>query len=145
MHRTLRVVVDTNVLVSGLLGLQNSPSAAILDAVRRQTIILVTSPQIINEVGQVLARDRIVERTHMNREEQESFITELIARCEVTVGAQLTKPRSRDYKDDKFLACAVEGNVDYIITGDRDLLTLDLYEGIRITTPRAFLEQELSS
>jgi putative PIN family toxin of toxin-antitoxin system len=46
----------------------------------------------------------------------------------------------RDPKDDKFLSLAVSGGATHLVTGDKDLLALDLFEGVRILTPHAFLE-----
>src|SRR4051812_30589469 len=114
MQQTQRAVIDTNVLISGLFGLQNAPSAHILDAFRQQRLMLIISPAIIEEVALVLARDRIVQRTHMDAAEQEALINELIDRSDLTPGRPLTSPVSRDSKDDKILACAIEGQVDYI-------------------------------
>jgi putative PIN family toxin of toxin-antitoxin system len=92
-------------------------------------------------VAEVLARDRIVKRTHMTDREQEQFISALIDHCDLTSGQDLPQAISRDRKDDKFLACAVEGQADYVITGDDDLLVLQSFAGIPITTPRAFVEE----
>lgn len=136
----LRVVVDTNVLVSGLFGIKNSPSAQILNAIRTQQVILVTSPTILEEVGEVISRERIVKLTKMSTNEQSDFIDKLIERSDITPGNQLPQIVSRDIKDDKFLACGVEGKVDYVITGDEDLLVLKEYEGVKIVTPREFVE-----
>jgi uncharacterized protein len=58
----------------------------------------------------------------------------------LTAGKQLERNFGRDIKDDKFLACGIEGAVDYIITGDRDLLILTGYKGIKIVSPREFVE-----
>lgn len=135
-----RVVIDTNVLVSGLFGIKNSPSANVLQAIRSQQIILVTSPAILEEVGEVLQRERIVKLTKMSRSEQSDFLAKLIERSDITAGKQLSQTVGRDVKDDKLLACSVEGKADYIITGDRDLLVLKEYEGIKIVTPRKFIE-----
>ena len=55
-------------------------------------------------------------------------------------GTLVLKGVSRDPKDDIFLACAVEGSADCIVTGDADLLTLDEYEGIKILRPYEFLQ-----
>jgi len=140
MADDLRVVVDTNVLVSGLLGNENSPSSQIIQAVRAQKIILVTSPVIIGEVESVINRDRIANLTRMSGEERASFIYGLIQRSEVTAGNQLAKRVGRDVQDDKFLACAHEAKADYIVTGDKDLLTLKEYAGIKIIRPRDFVE-----
>lgn len=137
----VRVVVDTNVLVSGLFGIKNSPSSRILTAVRHQKIILVTSPVILEEVGNVINRERIIKLTKMTDEERKDFIDELVKRCEITAGKQLVSIITRDSKDDKFLACGVEGKVDYIVTGDKDLLVLREYEAIKIVTPGVFVER----
>ena len=140
MKNDLRVVVDTNVLISGLFGIKDSPSSQILKAIRSQKIILVTSPVILEEVGEVINREKIVKLTKMAPGERVEFIDKLIERSEVTAGKQLLQEVGRDIKDDKFLACAVETKADYIITGDQDLLVLKAYEGIKIMTPREFLK-----
>lgn len=136
----IRVVVDTNVLVSGLLGIKDSPSSKILQTIRIQKIILVTSPEILEEVGEVISRERIVKLTKMSEAERKDFIDELIERSDVTAGKQLPQIVGRDVKDDKFLACAYEAKADNIITGDEDLLALKEYEGIKIVSPRQFIK-----
>lgn len=67
MIRDLRVVLDTNVLVSGLFGIKNSPSSKILHAFRNQKFIHISSPLILWEVKDVINRERIVKLTKMNR------------------------------------------------------------------------------
>src|SRR5688572_16670199 len=136
MTTNLRVVVDTNVLVSGLIALKNSPSSKILAAIQNEKLILVTSPKILDEIKNVINRHRISKKTNMNEDDRKFFIDGLVARSDVTVGKQLDHNISRDIKDDKFLACGVEGGANYIITGDRDLLDLTEYAGIDIITPR---------
>ena len=69
------------------------------------------------------------------------FIDGLIARSDVTAGKQLATSVGRDSKDEKILACGVEGKAEYIITGDQDLLEIATYEGIQIATPREFVEK----
>ena len=140
MINDTRVVVDTNVLISGLFGIKDSPSSQILNAIRAQKIILVTSPIILEEIGEVINRNRVVKRTKMSPRERADFMGKLIERSDVTAGEQLLQPVSRDIKDDKFLSCAVEAKADYIVTGDEDLLDLKEYEGIKIVTPRQFLK-----
>ncbi|OGG02955.1 putative toxin-antitoxin system toxin component, PIN family [Candidatus Gottesmanbacteria bacterium RBG_16_37_8] len=139
MINNLRVVVDTNVLVSGLLGIKNSPSSQILNAVRSQKIILVSSPVILEEVEKVIGRERIAKLTKMSKKEQKEFINELIERIDITAGKQLTQIISRDVKDDKFLAAAFEAKADYLITGDKDLLVLKKFRGTKIIKPRKFI------
>lgn len=140
MINDIRAVIDTNVLISGLFGIKDSPSAQILSAIRTQRIILVTSPVIVGEIEEVMNRERIVKHTKMTKDERTDFLDKLIERSDVTAGKQLLQLVGRDIKDDKFLACAFEAKADYIITGDKDLLVLKEYEGIKIVTPREFLK-----
>ena len=140
MTKILRVVLDTNVLVSGLFGIKNFPSSQILTAIRSQKIILVTSPIILEEVGDVLSRKRIVKLTKMSEQEREDFIKKLIERSDVTAGKQFSQSVGRDTKDDKFLACAYEAKADYLVTGDADLLILREYKGIKIIKPRELID-----
>lgn len=140
MINNTRVVVDTNVLVSGLFGIKDSPSAQILNAFRNQKIILATSPDILKEVVDIINRDRIIKRTKMSQKERIDFIDKLIERCDVTAGRKFQEVVSRDVKDDKFLACAVEAKAEYIVTGDEDLLDLGKYKEVKIITPREFME-----
>lgn len=140
MKNDTRVVIDTNVLISGLFGIKDSPSSQILFAIRTQKIILVTSPLILEELGEVINRERVVKLTKMSALQRSDFMEKLIERSDVTQGKQLLQTVGRDIKDDKFLACGVEAKVDYIVTGDGDLLVLKEYEGINIVTPRSFLE-----
>lgn len=135
----MKVVVDTNVLVSGLFGIKDSPSSQILSAFRNRKIILATSPLIIEEVADVINRPRIIKLTKMSGDERIDFINKLIERSEVTAGKEYPQI-ARDAKDDKFLFCAIEAKEDYIVTGDKDLLTLKEYEEIRVITPRKFLK-----
>lgn len=139
MKSNLRVVVDTNVFISGLFGNKNAPPFQILSLIRIQKIALVTSRSILEEVKKVLNRPRIIKLTKMNLEDQENFISNLIEKSSISKEEQLSSFVSRDVKDDKFLACATEGKADYIVTGDKDLLVLKEYEGIKIVTPREFL------
>ena len=138
---SLRVVVDTNVLISGLLGIKNAPSAQILKAIREQGMVLVMSPQILMEVWEVIGRERIAKLTKMGEREQKYFIEELMERGEVTPGRQLARMVGRDMKDDKFLACACESGTDYLVTGDRDLLVLGAFGGTKILSPRDFVSE----
>lgn len=139
MINDIRVVVDTNVLISGLFGIKNSPSAQILKDIRAQKVILATSPVILEEVVEVINREKVIKRTKMSLKDRTDFISKLIERSDVTAGIQFSQPVSRDAKDDKFLACAVEAEADYIVTGDEDLLDLKEYDEIKIVTPRELM------
>ncbi len=67
------------------------------------------------------------------------FLAGLATLCE-WVDPDRDVTASRDAKDDKFLSLAVSGQATHLVSGDADLLVLDPFEGIRILTPRQFLE-----
>jgi len=136
-----RVVLDTNVLVSASFRKKPSIPDDIFQALEAQQFTLVTSAPIIKEVQNVINRDYVVDLTKSTQEERKQYITDMIDISFITAGKQLAYPASRDIKDDKFLACGAEGEADYIVTGDKDLLDLKEFQGVKIITPRDFLEK----
>ena len=137
--RRLRVVVDTNVFVSGLLGVKSAPRR-IIAAWLDERFMLVTSLYLVGELAHVLSYGRIAERIRVSRAEVDLILAAMLSTGEVVRG-ELTLPGvTRDPKDDAVVACAVEGHVDYVVSGDGDLLVLGAYEGTEVVTPRRFLE-----
>jgi len=141
MNKKPRVVLDTNVLVSASFRKQLSTPDEIDKALKAQRFTLISSAPIIKEVQDVMNRDYIIALTKTTPEERKQYIADLIDISVITSGKKLSRPASRDIKDDKFLACGLEGQADYIVTGDKDLLVLKKFEGIKVITPREFLEK----
>ena len=139
MKINLRVVIDTNVLVSSLAKIKNSPSYQILKSIRAGEIIFSTSNQILEEVRNVIGRERIVKFTKMTIAQRENFMDLIIRRSDLSEGKTSLTLSSRDIKDNMFLVCAYEVQADYLITGDRDLLVLKEFAGTKIVTPREFV------
>jgi len=135
----LSAVLDTNVLVSGLIDAEGAPRQ-ILDAWSEGHYTLVTSLYLVEELVHVLSYPRIAERLQLDDAELGAVVAGLLARAEVTPGQLHLPGVTRDAKDDAVVACAVEGQADYIVSGDRDLLALGEYQGIRVITPRQFVE-----
>jgi len=134
-----RAVLDTNVLVSGLVAEHGHPRR-ILDAWLAGRYNLVTSLYLVEELIHVLSYPRIAKRLRLGEEELASILTALLSKAEVTPGHLRLSGVTRDPKDDAVVACAKEGDADYIVSGDQDLLVLGEYEGIRIVTPGRFVE-----
>lgn len=128
----LRVVLDTNLLVSYLLT-QGKTISRIIDYWEQGDIIVLVSPLIVEELAEVIVRPRLSQ--HM-KADPEALINLIATEAEYTSGELALPGTSRDPKDDKFLACAVEGKADYLVTGDADLLNLGSIQGIPIV--RAF-------
>ena len=132
-----RAVLDTNVFVSGLI-CAKGPPAAILRALRSELFTLLSSPPINEDIIEVLSRAHIRDRYGLgDRIFDVSFILWELA--EVVTDLPEVKVCS-DPDDNKFLATAVRGGADYLVTGDvRDLLRLHKHEDVTIVSPRQFL------
>ena len=140
-----RVVLDTNVFVSGTATVGTPPSQ-IIEAWRNRSIVLVTSPHILAEVKEVLLREEIMRYTGLSAKEVYELISEIEKRAYVTQGLYEVWKIKCDPDDNIILACAIEGYVTHIVTGDtKSLLPLKEYHGIRILIPsdyvRAYLRQ----
>lgn len=129
----MRAVIDTNVLMAGLLW--RGPSHALLAQVRAGTVSLVSSPALLAELTDVIGRakfDDILTRTNTSRERS---LAELRRLAEVIEPPPLLQPVCRDPDDDKVLALALAAKVEFIVSGDKDLLSLSNFEGISIVAP----------
>lgn len=131
--------MDTNVLISGLIVAQGPPRQ-ILDAWLEGLFTLVTSLYQVKELVHVLSYPRITERLRLDEEELAAVLAALLSKAEVTSGWLRLPGVTRDPKDDFVVACAKEGEADYIVSGDQDLLVLGKYEGIQVVTPHQFVE-----
>jgi len=134
-----RVVLDTNVFVSALISPQGYP-AAILKALRSRQFTLLSSPPVNEEIIEVLTRPHIRDRYGLGeRIFDVAFILWEVA--ELVIPLPDVKVCS-DPDDDKFLATAVGGKADYLVTGDvGDLLRLREYRGVAVVSPRDFISR----
>lgn len=131
----LCVVLDTNLLVSYLLT-QDKTITRIIDYWENGDIIVVVSPAIVEELAEVVQQPRL--RQHMTVDPQ--VIINLLLSDAIQTRGDLAFPgASRDPKDDKFLACAVEGEAAYLVSGDEDLLSLKQFRDVLIMSPANFV------
>lgn len=135
----IRAVLDANVLVSAVITTTGS-AARILDAWRAGQIDLVLSPSILDELGRVLQYPRIAKRHHLSGEGIREFVENLAHLALLTSGELPLSVVEKDPSDDAYLACAAKGEADFIVSGDRHLLELGQFQGIKIITPSGFLE-----
>jgi putative PIN family toxin of toxin-antitoxin system len=133
----MRIVADTNVLVSALVSAQSSP-AQILALWRAGDIDLLVSAETLAELRRVLGYPRIRQRLRYTDEQLEAALT-LLDQEAIHVEPPPGPTRSVDPDDDKFIALAVAGGAAYLVSGDRHLLQLGGSQGVAILAPAAFL------
>jgi uncharacterized protein len=135
----VRLVLDTNVAVSGLLW-HGSPGK-LIDAAQAGSLTLYTSAPLLAELHGVLAREKFTKHLQ-NRELTATQILEgYAALTTVVVPAIITPVIIEDPDDDAVLACAVAAKVDLVVSGDPHLVKLAEYEGISIVTPVEAVER----
>lgn len=137
----MRVVVDTGVLVSGLIRPQGT-IGEVLRALRDgRFVIIYTTPTVV-EIIDVLGRPSFRAKYHIQPDDVTALVNLIRLRGELVL-PQITITDCRDPKDNKFLEAAVESNADAIVTGDFDLLELHPFQGIPILQPAEFIHNVL--
>lgn len=131
----MKVVLDTNVLVSSTLTERGNPFK-ILKKAESGDIELFISPGIIQELEDVLMRDKIP----FEEKSVKEFVEKIISISSLVVPEESFEVIDKDPEDDKILECAVDSNAGYIISGDSHLLDLKNFRGIKILSPDKFLE-----
>ena len=133
----MRVVLDTNILISALITKGTSPDK-LYQAWRQGEIDLVTSIAQIRELTDVLARDRLPKFLHAD---EATALVENIGTRAVILDELPTVSLSPDPMDNQILATAIAGEVDLIVSGDKkDILALREAGSIPIVTARMALE-----
>jgi putative PIN family toxin of toxin-antitoxin system len=130
----VRVVLDTNVFISGVFFA--GPPAEILAAWGERRLEVVLSPEILEEYHRV--GERLSKRfpgVHID-----PLLDFAVAHARVCLAPRVPQPVCDDPADDKFLACALASRTRVIVSGDRHLLQVSGYSGIRILRPRRFVD-----
>ena len=135
----IKVVLDTNVVVSAYLVPTGKP-AEILSLARKGKLHIFLSQEILDEVKQTLLSPKL-RKIHKNTTEQISLFVRAFSKvATVTPGTKLVDFIKDDPDDNKILACALEGRVDYIVSGDHHLTDLKSFQSISIVNPHMFLQ-----
>ena len=134
----MRVVLDTNVLLSAIL-FAGTPGR-IVEAWRTGKVELVLASDIADEYVRVA--ERLEER--YDDVEIQPVIALVIQNATLVSATRLPAPVCDDPDDDKFLACACASGADIVISGDKKLRAASGYEGIQVLAPREFVDQFLS-
>jgi uncharacterized protein len=140
----VRAVVDNNLFVSGLLW--GDKPGRLFGAVATGRLQIFLSDALVAELREVLQRRKFAARLALKGLTPEIVLTQVQTAARIIHAPPIPlPPLLRDADDLPVLACAVSAEVDVIITGDKDLLALNPFEGIPIITVADALERlELS-
>ncbi|PIQ95153.1 MAG: putative toxin-antitoxin system toxin component, PIN family [Nitrospirae bacterium CG_4_10_14_0_8_um_filter_41_23] len=130
----LKVLFDTNVLISAFLT-DGLCSKLVLRA-NKGEFELYTCPIILNEFEEKLRTQFSLTKAEIK--EALTLIKEISLTVNPIESNVEVKGVCRDKDDDMVLTCALTAKVDFLVTGDRDLLIIGVYQGINIISPRAF-------
>ncbi len=130
----MKIVLDTNVFISGIFF--GGPPSQILRAWRDERLELVVCPEILAEYRRVAV--------WLGRKHKGIDILPLIdlvtVRSQIVRAFPLPKPVCQDPNDDVFLGCALAGKTQTVVSGDRHLLDVSGFVGIRVLRPRVFVD-----
>ena len=134
----MRLVLDTNVVVSGLIW--GGPPRQLLDLARKGRVALFSSGVLLDELASLLERDKFAAFL-ASRDVTPAFLMRRYGMLATPVNpTRVTRTVPGDADDDHVIGAALGARADAIATGDRHLLELDPYRGIRILAPAAVLE-----
>ncbi len=129
----IRAVLDTNVIISAIFW-RGAPYKVMKKALQRD-FILVISPDILEEVS-----ERLKHKFNLPREEIETLMNILLSYSDIVEPTTKVNVVKADENDNKIIECAIDGEADFIVTGDHHLLELKSYKSIKIITPAEFLK-----
>jgi uncharacterized protein len=132
------VVLDTNIVVSAAIS-RRGPPGQIIVAWRNGSFDQVTSAPLVDELQRKLMSDRLRAYLTWNQEEVAEFLDYVRHHAKIVAPTRIIEVIKDDPDDNRVLEAAVEGEVDYIVSGDRDLLGLGEYANIPIVTPARFV------
>ena len=135
----MRIVIDTNVLISGLLW-RGAPHA-LVELVRDGTLTMIVSPALLGELAEVVTRAKFQPILERSATTPDQILAEIRRLAELIDPPPLPAPVCRDPDDDDVLALAIAAQADLIVSGDDDLLTLGQHAAIPILNPRAAMDR----
>lgn len=136
----IRATIDTNILASGIIAKKESLPLQIFQAILGGQIVLVTAELLLAELEDVLNRAHMVKLHHLSPERVRQIV-KLLTQLSAIILIEDIPSVSLDPKDDILFACAVAGQADYIVSGDKKhVLNIGQYQGISTITARQFVD-----
>ncbi len=135
----MRIVVDTNVLISATLW-QGTPHR-ILELAEQKRVTLCATQPMLDELKEVLQRRKFERALKARNTSVEEIMSALLPLVELYPPTSVTESIPKDPDDEMFLACARSADAEYIVSGDEHLLKLERFGKMRIVSPADFLKE----
>jgi putative PIN family toxin of toxin-antitoxin system len=135
----IRAVLDANVYVRAAVRPEGPPGQIIDRFLRGGAFEIVMSQAIVAEVLRALTYPKVRKCIRPGLD-PELWFEDIIVLSHLVVGDPEFQGASKDPDDDKYISAAIEGRAAFVVVGDSDLLDLKEYEGIRIVSPRVFVD-----
>jgi putative PIN family toxin of toxin-antitoxin system len=129
----MKIVLDTSTMISATFW--RGDSYKVVKMVSKGKVQTFTSMEVINEFKQVLQEKFVKDETKIKE-----IVTTMLNISKLIRPIKKYNAVKDDPEDNKVIDCAVEARADYLITKDKHILSLGEYKGIKIVTPREFLE-----
>jgi putative PIN family toxin of toxin-antitoxin system len=134
----MRAVLDTNVAISAAINPDGTPGRVILSW-EADSFTWVTSEALLEELERTFGSPKVKRYFAWLEQQVHDFLSRVRRAADVASPVTEIRRITADPPDNRVLEAAVEGDADYIVTGDRHLLDLERHEGIEIVTPAQFL------
>ncbi len=128
----IKIVIDTNIYISAIFW--GGKPREIVDLGRDEKILIFTSSEIENEIAEKLRT-----KFRLDEDEIKNILLDFSIFTIPTEVSMNVDAVSEDPEDNKFIECALTCNADYLVSGDRHLLKIKEYAGIKILRASEFL------
>ncbi len=133
----MRVVLDTNVIVSGTFW--SGPSFKIISLVDQEIISMVVSYSILQEYNKIIHSEEILDKTSKDQQARINAMLKVINKSILVDPKEKVNIIKDDPDDNKFIEAAIEGKANFIISQDKHLLSIKKFQNITILSPQEFL------
>ena len=134
----LRAVLDANVIISALIQPKGASGQILIRFLDGNSFELIVSPTILSELRRALSYPKVRKYIKSSDEDLDLWVASIELIAQPVDGKIRIQAVAEDPDDNKYIEAAVEGLAQFVVTGDKHLLSLKFYENIRIVTPRVF-------
>jgi uncharacterized protein len=134
----LRAVLDANVIISALIQSKGASGQILTSLLDANSFELIVSPAILAELRRSLSYPKVRKYIKSSDEDLDLWLASIELIAQPVAGNMRIHAVAEDPDNDKYIEAAVEGLAQFVVTGDKHLLSLKSYENIRIVTPRVF-------